>query len=116
MPQSAAPQPTSAPAAPPSARVSTTLDLSAPGSSVVGRAVRLIAVVGSAAADRVPTGQVVFTAGDTTLGRAPLRRGTATLVTLSLELGDHQLGAAYEGDEWFLPSTATRVGHSVRRQ
>lgn len=83
---------------------------------MVGRTVRLVAVVGSASADRVPTGQVVFTAGDTTLGRAPLRRGTATLVTLSLEIGDHQLGAAYEGDEWHLPSAATRVGHTVRRQ
>jgi hypothetical protein len=96
--------------------VATTVDLTAPSASVVGRAVRLVAVVGSAAADRVPTGQVVFTAGDTTLGRAPLRRGTATLVTLSLEIGDHRLGAAYEGDEWHQPSASTRVEHAVRRQ
>jgi hypothetical protein len=115
-PQDAAPPPAVAPSAPPIARVATTVDLSAPASSVVGRAVRLVAVVGGAAADRVPTGQVVFTAGGTTLGRAPLRRGTATLVTLSLEIGDHQLGAAYEGDDWHLPSAATRVGHAVRRQ
>lgn len=114
--RNAAPQPAPPPAAPPIARLSTTVALSAPASSVVGRAVRLVAVVGSAAADRVPTGQVVFTAGDTTLGRAPLHRGTATLVTLSLEIGDHQLGAAYEGDEWHLPSAVTRVGHTVRRQ
>jgi hypothetical protein len=59
---------------------------------------------------------VVFSAGATTLGRAPLRRGTATLVTLALEIGDHQLGAAYEGDEWHLPSAAPPVSHSVRRQ
>ena len=96
-------------------RASTTLEFSAPAASIVGRAVRLVAVVGSAS-DRVPTGQVVFSAGSTTLGRAPVRRGTATLVTLSLEIGDHQLGAAYEGDQWHLPSTAAPVGHSVRRQ
>jgi hypothetical protein len=115
-PQASAPQPAPSSTAPPIARVSTTVDLAAPASSVVGRSVRLVVIVGSAAADRVPTGHVVFTAGDTTLGRVPLRRGTATLVTLSLEIGDHQLGAAYEGDEWHLPSAATRVGHSVRRQ
>lgn len=115
-PQNPTPQAAPLPAAPPVARMATTTDLSAPGSSVVGRTVRLVAVVGSGSADRVPTGQVVFTAGVTTLGRAPLRRGTATLVTLSLEIGDHQLGAAYEGDEWHLPSAATRVGHTVRRQ
>jgi hypothetical protein len=115
-PQPPAPQPAPSPTAPPIARVSTTVTLTAPAGSVVGRAVRLIAVVGSISAERVPTGQVVFTAGDTTLGRAPLRRGTATLTTLSLEIGDHQLGAAYEGDESHLPSAATRVGHTVRRQ
>jgi hypothetical protein len=108
--------PAPSPATPAVSRASTRLALSAPGSSIVGRAVRLVAVVSADAPDRVPTGQVVFSAGATTLGRAPLRRGTATLVTLALEIGDHQFGAAYDGDEWHLPSAAPPVSHSVRRQ
>jgi hypothetical protein len=103
-------------AAPPAARVSTTVSLSAPASSIVGRAVRLVAVVGSRAGEHVPTGEVVFSAGPTTLGRAPVRRGTATLVTLSLELGEHQLTAAYDGDDRHLPGVSARLAHQVRRQ
>jgi hypothetical protein len=110
------PADTAATAAPSAARESTTISLSAPATSIVGRAVRLVAVVGSRLGEHVPTGEVVFSAGSTTLGRAPLRRGTAMLVTLSLEIGEHQLTAAYDGDDRHLPSESARLAHQVRRQ
>lgn len=105
----------SEPAAP-VARAATQVTLAVPSTSVVGRAVRLLADVRATGADSAPTGDVEFFAGQTSIGRAPLRRGTALLVTLRLQIGTHVLTAAYHGDETHLPSRSAGVAHAVTRQ
>ena len=82
----------------------------------MGRSVRLTAYVRAVGAETAPTGTVVFSADDVVLGRAPVRNGTAVLVTLSLGIGDHMLSAAYDGDGAHLSSRSASVSQPVARK
>ena len=102
---------------PRSAAFPTSVTLTAwPTPAVVGRSVRLTAQVRAAGAQTPLTGTVVFSADDAVLGRAPVRNGTAVLVTLNLEIGDHTLSAAYEGDSTHLPSRSASITQAVSRK
>jgi hypothetical protein len=97
--------------------MSSTVSLSvSPVPAVVGRSVRLTARVTGEAASAAPTGTVVFLVGDAVLGRVPLRGGTAVLVTLGLQLGEHRLTASYGGDGTYLPSQSSAVTQSITRR
>jgi len=97
--------------------VPTSVTLTAsPTRAVVGRSVRLTAQVRAVGAETSPTGTVVFSADDATLGRAPVRNGTAVLVTLDLAIGDHTLSATYEGDGAHLPSRSASIAQAVARK
>jgi hypothetical protein len=113
-------QPAASPAAPPvppPAAVATSITLSAaPARTVVGRSVRLTALVRPVGAESTPTGTVAFSADGTLLGRASLRGSTAILVTLDLAIGDHVLSAAYEGDPAHEPSHSASVSQTVARR
>lgn len=105
------------PAAPQPAVVPTSVTLTAsPARAVVGRSVRLIAEVSALGAGTSPTGTVTFSADDGMLGRAPVRNGTAVLVTLQLAIGDHMLSAVYEGDDAHLPSRSASIAQAVARK
>ncbi len=102
---------------PPAAAIATSLTLSSsPARAVVGRSVRLTVQVRTHAGESVPAGTVVFSANDTVLGRASVRNGTAVLVTLNLEIGDHTLSATYEGDGTHLPSRSAPISQAVARK
>jgi Bacterial Ig-like domain (group 3) len=87
-----------------------------PRAAVVGRSVRLTAIVRAGDGAAVGGGSVVFLAGDVPLGRTPVRNGVAELVTLDLALGDHRLTASYDGDRTHLPSQSPPVIQSVTRR
>ena len=102
---------------PPPAALPTSVTLTAwPTPAVVGRSVRLTAQVRASGAQTPLTGTVVFSADAAVLGRAPVRNGTAVLVTLNLEIGDHTLSAAYEGDGAHLPSRSASITQAVSRK
>jgi hypothetical protein len=105
------------PPEPPPVAVATSITLSvAPARTVVGRSVRLTALVRPVGAGSTPTGTVVFTADGALLGRASVRDGTAVLVTLNLAIGDHVLSAAYEGDRAHEPSHSASISQTVARK
>ena len=89
---------------------------SSPARAVVGRSVRLTAVVRAVGADSSPRGTVTFSADGALLGHATVRDGTAVLVTLNLEIGDHVLSAAYEGDGTHAPSQSASITQTVARK
>jgi hypothetical protein len=83
---------------------------------VVGRLVRLTASVRADDGTAVSSGAVVFLANDVRLGRVPVRNGVAELATLDLPLGDHRLGAMYDGDGAYLASQSAPLLQSVTRR
>jgi uncharacterized repeat protein (TIGR01451 family) len=80
-----------------------------PPSSSYGQPVTLAATVGGVAS----RGWVTFTDGSTTIGQAVVTGGTAALVTSSLALGAHQIGATYGGDAVNASSVAVPVSEVV---
>jgi hypothetical protein len=80
--------------------------------SVVGTNVTLTATVTGAGA--TPTGTVTFLDGTTALGTASLDvSGAATLTLSSLGVGDHSLGAGYNGDSLNAPSQAPTLTETI---
>jgi hypothetical protein len=116
-PRAVAP-PVATPAPVRTARVPTSVTLTAsPTRVVVGRAVRLTATVqADEAASAPPSGAVTFFIDGAVLGQAPVRRGTAVLVTLDAEIGDHTLTAAYGGDARHLEERSSPVSVTVTRR
>jgi hypothetical protein len=109
--------PSAAPVEPENAAAPTTVTLTAsPSPAIVGRSVRMTAYVRAEGGRTTPSGSVVFSAGDTVLGRAPVRDGTAMLVTLDLDLGEHLLSAIYSGDAAHLPSRSASIAQAVMRK
>jgi hypothetical protein len=97
--------------------VRTTIALTAsPARAVVGHSVRLTAVVRAVGANSIPRGTVTFSANGALLGHATVRDGTAVLVTLNLEIGDHVLSAAYEGDGTHEPGQSASIAQTVARK
>ena len=90
----------------------TTTLLAAPGSSVLGQAVTLIATVATdPAVSHRPVGTVVFYDGSTPLGLAALDAyGQATIVTTLPGAGSQVFTAVYSGDAASATSTATTTG------
>jgi uncharacterized protein (TIGR03118 family) len=89
-----------------------TVELTAPASAAPGSAVTLSATVSSS--DGLPTGQVGFNDGQTTLGSATLdATGVAVLRTDALTAGTHSLTASYAGDGKFAASTSVAVTVSI---
>jgi trimeric autotransporter adhesin len=83
----------------------TTLAVS-PSPGVLGQPVRLTATV--TATTGIPSGQVEFFDGATSLGTASLTSGVATLQTTALALGAHGLLADFRGSTGSLPSLHLR--------
>lgn len=109
------PEPEPAPAA-----IPTTLTLSvSPDNPVVGQSVRLTARL-SVPADVEPGGTVAFYDGSRLIGRASLRRAghgwEASLVTLRLGVGDHDLQAVYDGSDQLAASRSPSFPVSVTRR
>jgi hypothetical protein len=106
-----------APSEAPPVAVATSITLSvSPAQTVVGRSVRLTALVRPVGAESTPTGTVAFSADGALLGRGSVRGGTAILVTLNLAIGDHVLSAAYEGDRTHQPSHSAPITQTVARK
>jgi uncharacterized protein (TIGR03118 family) len=85
-----------------------TVTLDAPTSAVPGSTIILTANINSPSG--VPTGQVVFLDGNTTLGTSPLdATGVAILRVNTLAIGTHTLTAAYDGDGKFGATTSAGV-------
>jgi Bacterial Ig-like domain (group 3) len=107
-------------AAPPAAVVTAVTLSVSPARAVVGTSVRMTATVTPADTTSSPRGSVAFYRGAEVLGRVPVRRiegaWRAMLVTLDLEIGDHALHAAYEGDDRHAPSRSAVVQQLVVRK
>jgi hypothetical protein len=74
--------------------------------AVVGQAVTFTATVRGPAGSGAPTGTVVFTDGNVTLGRGEVQAdGTATFTTSFAVAGGHVITAVYNGDPNFLSSS-----------
>jgi Bacterial Ig-like domain (group 3)/Domain of unknown function (DUF4214) len=87
---------------------------SAPTSSVFGQDVTLTATVAiSGPGAGVPTGDVEFISGLTSLGMATLEDGVAMLTTGVLPVGDNPVTARYLGDGNFTASTSDAVTVTV---
>ena len=72
-----------------------------------GQAGTLNATVSALGGAAIPNGETVtFSSGGTTLGRAPLVNGLATLSTATIATGSYSITAAYGGDANFMPSTS----------
>ena len=88
--------------------LTTTLTLSAPANAAPGSTVVLTATTSSTGG--IPTGQIVFQDGNTSLGTAPLdATGVAMLRINTLAAGVHSLTAFYSGDSRFGSSTSPAV-------
>jgi uncharacterized protein (TIGR03118 family) len=86
----------------------TTLTLAAPTFAAPGSAVTLTASINSPSG--VPTGQIEFLDGTTSLGTSPLDgAGVATFRINTLAAGPHALTASYDGDGKFGASTSARA-------
>ena len=99
----------------PIAVTATTTTLSAPSSQSYGQPVTLTATVASVVSGSgTPTGTVDFYDQTTgiDLGTASLASGVASLSVSGLALGDHDIVAAYSGDENF-PATASTRNRSI---
>lgn len=93
----------------------TTVVASSAAPSVYGQPVTLTAhVAASGAGVGLPTGNVTFLDGATSLGFASLNGGgDATLSTSALTAGSHAITAVYGGDASFLTSTSASFTHGV---
>ncbi|HSC45978.1 MAG TPA: TIGR03118 family protein, partial [Candidatus Acidoferrum sp.] len=90
----------------------TSVTVNAPATAAAGEAIAVTAAVHSDAG--IPTGQVDFHDGNTSLGSALLNdAGEAVLRTNTLTSGRHSLTAIYEGDAKFSGSTSTAVTISI---
>jgi hypothetical protein len=98
---------------------STTLSTSSP-SVFVGASVRLTAIVSAASGGGAPGGVVVFEREGVVIGTAQLRSGRdgsrASLTTLGLPIGDHELVAVYPGTSGFSSSRSVPVRQVVTRR
>jgi uncharacterized protein (TIGR03118 family) len=88
--------------------LATTTILTAPADAAPGSAVTLTASITSAGG--IPTGQIVFHDGNTSLGASPLDdSGVAILRVNTLAAGAHSLTASYASDGKFGDSTSAAV-------
>jgi hypothetical protein len=104
----------------PASTVDTTVTVKGwPVPAVVGKSVRLTANV-AAEGSTSPSGMVTFYSDGTRLGAVPVYaiepgRGEATLVTLSLPIGVHEITAKFTGASGFAGSQASPLTLTVVR-
>jgi hypothetical protein len=84
-----------------------TVFTSQPNPSAAGQSVTLTANVSSGPG--IPTGNVVFKNGSTTLGRVTLSNGSASLNTTFSTAGSYSLSATYQGNGNYQGSSASLV-------
>jgi hypothetical protein len=89
---------------------STTLAQSA-AASAYGESVTFTGNV--SVSDPAAGGTVTFSDGNTILGTAPLQSGVATLTTAALDVGTHQISAAYSGYGSENASSSVPVSHMI---
>ena len=92
----------------------TTTVTATPNPSQFNQSVALKAVVKSATG-AVPTGNVTFKDGTTTLGTIALTSGAATLSVSTLVVGTHSITAVYGGSVNFVASTSAAVSQTVSK-
>jgi uncharacterized membrane protein len=93
----------------------TTLTTSA-NPAAFGQPVTFTALVTQAVDREIPTGQVTFLDGSTTLGTGTLdTQGRATYTTTALGLGNHSVTAVYGGGPGFLGSTSAVLTETILR-
>jgi hypothetical protein len=99
-------------------KAETTTDLvSFPNPSQPGWLVAFTATVSAVAPGAgVPTGQVTFKEGATTLGTGVLIGNIATFMTSGLAVGTHLVTAHYAGDGNFNASVSAELRHTVQTQ
>ena len=78
--------------------------------STYGQSVTFTALV-----DNGATGSITFTDNGTTMGTAAISSGTATLVTSTLAVGNHNVVGSYPGDSNYNGSTAATVSMNVNQ-
>jgi hypothetical protein len=93
----------------------TTTLVSSLNPSVFGQAVTFTATVtANAPGTAVPTGNVVFTDGSTTLATVALSStGTASFTTSTLTVGTHNIKASYKGGKQFIASQSAVLVQTV---
>ncbi|MCW2679890.1 MAG: hypothetical protein JWM62_1291 [Frankiales bacterium] len=97
-------------------RGTTTTTLAVPAASVAGQSVALVATVTAAApSTAAPAGEVVFTAGSTPLGTAPLVGGVARVSTTGLPIGSGQVIATFTQTTQLAGSTSPAQTHVVAK-
>ena len=85
----------------------TTTFVSQPNPSAAGQSVTLTATV--SAGPLTPTGNVLFKNGGTTLGKAALSNGVATINTVFSTTGTFSLTATYQGNGNYQGSSGSLV-------
>lgn len=94
------------------AALTTTLSLDAPTNAAPGATILLTATLQSA--DGVPTGEITFLDGNTTLGTVPLDvNNVAALRVNTLATGTHALTASYPGDDKFAEATSAAIAIDI---
>jgi phospholipase C len=75
--------------------------------STFPQSVTFTTTVTANAQNGTPTGSVSFSDGSTSLGTSQLNAGVATLSTTALAAGMNSINAAYSGDSYYSPSSAS---------
>jgi hypothetical protein len=89
-------------------QVASVTTLAASSNQVVyGQQITLTATVTPASGSGVPTGNITFTDGSTTLGTGTLVNGSTAITISAMPLGMHTLIANYGGDGTYATSTGT---------
>ncbi len=90
--------------------VATTASLSATPTSVAqGKSVSLIAKITAKSGSAIPSGNVIFKDGASTIGTTALTNGSVSLTTSSLSVGSHSIAAEYVGSTSFSASVSPAV-------
>lgn len=92
----------------------TTTVTAAPNPSQFNEPVSLKATVKSTTG-AIPTGNIIFKDGTTTLGTVSLTSGAGSLSISSLAVGAHSIAAVYGGGANFTASTSAAVTHTVNK-
>ncbi len=88
----------------------------APNPSTFGQTVALTASISASGGTAVPTGNVTFTDGSTTLGNAVLdNSGKATFTIATLAASAHSVAVSYAGDSNFQASVSPSVTQTVNK-
>ena len=95
-------------------QATTTTLASSPNPSSVNQSVLFTATIANQIGGR-PTGTVTFKAGTTTLGKAKVSKGQATLNYSFTSPGTDSIVAAYSGDSIFLPSSSLPLKQKVMK-